>query len=107
MAAVLAPTRPLLADHQRMLRLADEQVEFNTFERDEKIRTYRAKLSVADWFYEFCDSHDAYMAGRREFDAIYALQEEVDPCGVIWREAAPAAMSSGMPIPQPRVRSAS
>lgn len=91
--------RPALADHQRMLRLADEQVLFNDFEREERIREYRLKLGMADWNYEHTDNHEAWKAGRDEFTKLYELQAEVDPDGVIWHSVAPA----GFTVPQPRI----
>ncbi|QRF55332.1 hypothetical protein [Variovorax paradoxus] len=97
-------SRPEVADRHRMLRLADEQVQFNDFEREEKVARYRRLLARADWFHEASDNHEVWREGRAQFTAIYELQVEVDPDGSIWRTVAPAAMTSGVSIPQPRAR---
>ena len=95
--------RPALADHQRMLRLADEQVLFNDFEREERVSEYRRRLVRAPWFYEHSDNQSEWRAGRDEFTWLIATQMELDPDAAIWREVAPAQMACGLAIPQPRI----
>ncbi|MDQ0068304.1 hypothetical protein J2W34_000078 [Variovorax boronicumulans] len=85
-------------------RAAAEQNLLNDFEREERVREYRRRLVAANWFYEHSDSHDEWRAGRKEFGALIDEQVEIDPDGAIWREVAPAQMSCGLAIPQPRVK---
>lgn len=87
-----------------LVLVAREQNLLNDFEREEKVARYRRLLARADWFYEASDNHEVWREGRAQFDAIYELQVEVDPDGSIWRTVAPAAMTSGVSIPQPRAR---
>lgn len=83
-----------------LVLVAREQNLLNDFEREEKVRSYRLKLGIADWNYEHTDNHEAWKAGRDEFTKLYELQAEIDPDGAIWREVAP----EGFAVPQPRAR---
>lgn len=91
-----------LSKFQRMVALARAQCTLNSFEREERMRAYRLALQDADWHYAMA-SGAAYRDGRKQFDHLYEMQEEIDPMGEVWREIAPA----GLAVPQPRVGGAS
>lgn len=96
MAALLAPDH---FEHWSLGLVADRT------EHAKKIAQYRRLLGIADWYHEHADNHDAWKAGRAQFDALYELQELLDPMGEIWRSVAPAGLS--VAVPQPRVGGAS
>jgi hypothetical protein len=89
-----------LSRFSRVAALARQQNVLNAFEREERMRSYRAALADADWHYELA-SGPAHRDGRRQFVHLYELQAEVDPTGEVWR----AAMPQGQYVPQPRCAS--
>lgn len=52
--------------------------------RAARLAAYRAALASHDWTYEMSDDHSAYCEGRRQRQALEAMQPDLDPGRVIW-----------------------
>lgn len=82
----------------RIGALAREQHALNVFEAAERMRTYRMKLSEADWHGAMAEG-DAYRSFTKDFAFMYSEQAEIDADGSVWNSYKPA----GFMVPNPRV----
>ena len=60
---------------------SDEIVEAQT--------KYERLLQNLDWSYEYSEDYRAWLSGRMAMQAVQALQQRLDPAGVIWNQYAP------------------